>query len=108
MAALEAMACGTPVVLSHGCHLDEVHERAGLVVPGTAQEAASAIVSVLSDDALRSKLGAGAIEFAHGYRREVVMPQMIEVLEPNRRDRSVAAAYRTLRSSSSAAIWTAT
>jgi glycosyltransferase involved in cell wall biosynthesis len=81
MAALEAMACGTPVVLSHGCHLDEVHEKAGLVVPGTAQEAAAAIVSVLSDDALRSRLGAGAIEFAHGFRREVVMPQMIDVLD---------------------------
>jgi glycosyltransferase involved in cell wall biosynthesis len=81
MAALEAMACGTPVVLSHGCHLDEVHEKGGLVVPGTAHEAAAAIVSVLSDDGLRSRLGAGAIEFAHGFRREVVMPQMIEVLD---------------------------
>jgi glycosyltransferase involved in cell wall biosynthesis len=81
MAALEAMACGTPVVLSHGCHLDEVDGKAGLAVPGTAQDAAAAIVRVLSDDAMRLRLGTGALEFANRFRREIVMPQMIAALE---------------------------
>jgi glycosyltransferase involved in cell wall biosynthesis len=81
MAALEAMACGTPVVLSHGCHLDEVDGKAGIAVPGTAQDAAAAIARLLSDDALRSRLGTGALEFAHRFRREIVMPQMIAALE---------------------------
>ena len=81
MAALEAMACGTPVVLSHGCHLDEVDGKAGLAVPGTAQDAAAAIVRLLSDDAMRLKLGTGALEFAHRFRREIVMPQMLAALE---------------------------
>jgi glycosyltransferase involved in cell wall biosynthesis len=81
MAALEAMACGTPVVLSRGCHLDEVEGRAGLVVSGTPQDAAVALVRLLSDEALRAQLGAGAVAFAHDFRREVVMPQMIEALE---------------------------
>jgi glycosyltransferase involved in cell wall biosynthesis len=81
MAALEAMACGTPVVLSHGCHLDEVDGKAGLAVPGTAQDAAAAILRLLSDDAMRSRFSTGALEFAHRFRREVVMPQMIAALE---------------------------
>jgi glycosyltransferase involved in cell wall biosynthesis len=81
MAALEAMSCGTPVVLSEGCHLDEVEGRAGLVVSGTPQDAAAALVRLLSDHRLRARLGDGALAFAHDFRREIVMPQMIEVLE---------------------------
>ncbi|HSP18323.1 MAG TPA: glycosyltransferase, partial [Myxococcaceae bacterium] len=52
MAALEAMACGTPVLLSRGCHLDEVDGVAGVVVPGQAQEAARALVGLLRDPGL--------------------------------------------------------
>jgi glycosyltransferase involved in cell wall biosynthesis len=81
MAALEAMACATPVVLSEGCHLPEVHDRGGIVVPGGAQDAAAAIVELLRDAGLRQRLGAGAVAFAHDFRREVVMPQMIAMLE---------------------------
>jgi glycosyltransferase involved in cell wall biosynthesis len=81
MAALEAMACGTPVVLSEGCHLPEVHERAGLVVPGGAQDAAEAIVTLLRDDPRRAALGAEARAFARDFRREIVMPRMIAMLE---------------------------
>jgi glycosyltransferase involved in cell wall biosynthesis len=81
MAALEAMACATPVVLSEGCHLSEVHDRGGIVVPGGAQDAADAIVELLGDPARRARLAAGAAVFAHDFRREVVMPQMIAMLE---------------------------
>jgi glycosyltransferase involved in cell wall biosynthesis len=81
MAALEAMACGTPVVLSHGCHLDEVDGTAGFAVPGTPADAAEALVRVLTDGGLRERLGHGAAAFAHAYRREVVMPEMVGALE---------------------------
>jgi glycosyltransferase involved in cell wall biosynthesis len=81
MAALEAMACGTPVVLSEGCHLHEVHERAGLVVPGAAADAAAALARLLGDDGLRACLGEGAAAFAQEFRREEVMPRMIAALE---------------------------
>jgi glycosyltransferase involved in cell wall biosynthesis len=81
MAALEAMACRTPVVLSEGCHLPEVHERGGLVVEGGAGDAAQALVTLLRDDALRERLAAGAQSFAGEFRRERVMPRMIEIFE---------------------------
>lgn len=81
MAALEAMACATPVVLSEGCHLPEVHERAGLVVPGGAADAAAAIGRLLGDDALRARLGEGAAGFARDFRREEVMPRMAIALK---------------------------
>jgi glycosyltransferase involved in cell wall biosynthesis len=81
IAALEAMACGTPVVLSAGCHLPEVHDRGGLVVPGSAEEAATALVELLGDDARRARLGAGARTFAAEFRRELVMPRMLAAFE---------------------------
>ena len=80
MSALEAMACGTPVVLSHGCHLPEVHGRAGLVVDREPAEAAQALVTLLRDDALRERFGVGGREFAAGFRRETVMPQLLQLL----------------------------
>ncbi len=81
MAALEAMAAGTPVVLSEGCHLPEVHDRAGLVVPGGPEDTAEAIVTLLGDEQRRLALGDGARAFAEEFRREVVMPRMLEYLE---------------------------
>jgi glycosyltransferase involved in cell wall biosynthesis len=98
MAALEAMACGTAVVLSEGCHLPEVHDRGGLVVPGGAPDAAAAIVALLGDAERRERLAAGAVTFAHDFRREVVMPQMIAMLEG-----LAARGQRPTSSSSSAA-----
>jgi glycosyltransferase involved in cell wall biosynthesis len=81
MAVLEAMACGTPVVLSRGCHLDEVHARGGLVVGDSAHDAASALVRLLRDPDFRSRLGQGAAAFARSFRRELVMPEMVGALE---------------------------
>ncbi|OLE60025.1 MAG: hypothetical protein AUI36_12825, partial [Cyanobacteria bacterium 13_1_40CM_2_61_4] len=55
MAVLEAMACGTPVIVSSGCNIPEVEEfRAGFVVPDKAPDFSHAIVQVLQDDALRN------------------------------------------------------
>lgn len=81
MASLEAMACGTPVVLSRGCHLDEVHDVGGLVVGDTAAEAADGLVALLSNQEMRQRLSAGAAQFAQRFRRENVMPEMARVLQ---------------------------
>jgi glycosyltransferase involved in cell wall biosynthesis len=81
MAALEAMACGTPVVLSRGCHLPEVHERAGLVVDGEPAQAAAALTTLLEDGATRRRFANGALSFAREFRQELVIPQMVRVFE---------------------------
>jgi glycosyltransferase involved in cell wall biosynthesis len=80
MAALEAMACGTPVVLSEGCHFTEADGRAGIVVPGDPESAARALTELLTDSERREELGAGAAELARDYRAESVVPLMAEVL----------------------------
>ena len=81
MAALEAMACAVPVVLSEGCHLNEVHDRAGLVVSGTPEDTARAIVELMRDPDRRARMSEAARAFAHDYRREVVMPRMVAEME---------------------------
>lgn len=81
MAALEAMATGTPVVLSEGCHLPEIDGIAGVVVRGEPGDTAAALLGLLADDARRRALGDGARAFANEFRREVVMPQMLARLE---------------------------
>lgn len=81
MAALEAMATGTPVVLSEGCHLPEIDGAAGLVVPGEPDDTAAALLALLTDDARRRALGEGARAFARDFRREVVMPRMLTLLD---------------------------
>jgi glycosyltransferase involved in cell wall biosynthesis len=64
IAAVEAMACGAPVVLSDQVNIHRDVERggAGLVVPCVAGAVAGAIVRVLGDDALRRRLAAAGPE----------------------------------------------
>ncbi len=61
MTALEAMACGVPVVLSHGCNLPEVAAAgAGLVVDPTPEAFCAALQTLLTDEALRQQMSAAA------------------------------------------------
>lgn len=76
VAAVEAMACRTPVVLSEGCNLPEVHERAGLVVSGEPAAAARAIVALVRDGARRERLAEGAHAFAQDFRAERVVAEL--------------------------------
>jgi glycosyltransferase involved in cell wall biosynthesis len=92
MAALEAMATGTPVVLSEGCHLPEIDGIGGVVVRGEPEDTAAALLGLLGDDARRSELGKGAQGFANDFRREVVMPRMLARLEELARTRRAAPA----------------
>ena len=58
MAALEAKAAGLPVVLSPGCHMDEVEGvGAGFVVEATVDSFAKSLSLLLSDQELRRNMG---------------------------------------------------
>ena len=60
--ALEAMACGTPVIASNTTGLAEAVGDAGLTVdPRSAEELAEALRRVLNDDALRERLVAAGL-----------------------------------------------
>ncbi len=66
--ALEAMACGLPVVAHHGHAVAEVLGEAGLVVNANDEgELASAIERVLSDASLREQMSGKGFERARRY-----------------------------------------
>jgi glycosyltransferase involved in cell wall biosynthesis len=65
MPPLEAMACGTPVVVSSSSSLPEVVGNAGLVVsPHDPEELADALHRVITDGALREELRARGLRQA--------------------------------------------
>lgn len=59
-AVAEAVACGTPVVVTDRCGIAPlVGERAGLVVPYDAEALRASLTRLLEDDGLRKRLRAG-------------------------------------------------
>jgi D-inositol-3-phosphate glycosyltransferase len=69
MAAVEAQACGKPVVASdHGGLRETVPEAAGTRFrTGDATDLAAHLETLLDDSGLRASLGSGAIENAARY-----------------------------------------
>jgi glycosyltransferase involved in cell wall biosynthesis len=58
MAVTEALACGTPAVISDACHFPEVAEsNAGRVVPRTVDALAAALADVFDDPAEAERMG---------------------------------------------------
>jgi glycosyltransferase involved in cell wall biosynthesis len=58
IAALEALACGLPAVLTEGCNFPEAAAAgAGLVVPSAAGPLAEALERLLRDASLRASMG---------------------------------------------------
>src|SRR5690606_10100235 len=78
LSALEAMACGVPVVASNTGGLPEVVEdgvSGFLHAPGNVEAMAASIRKLLSDDKRAKKMGAAARERASGkFRREALLP----------------------------------
>ena len=81
VAPLEALACGTPVVLSPGCGLPEVDGVAGIVCDGSADGAAEALLALLRDPERARRLGEAGPALAAVYRREEVVPELVALLE---------------------------
>ena len=79
VAVLEALACGTPVVLSPACHFLEVAAHgAGRVVGGNAPEVAAAVLSLLGDPAAATAAGnAGRTLVRDRFTWEAVAAAMI-------------------------------
>jgi glycosyltransferase involved in cell wall biosynthesis len=67
LTALEAMACGAPVVVSDRGALPEVVGEAGLVVAPSAPAIAAALERVLSDDACAARMRQSGIERAREF-----------------------------------------
>jgi glycosyltransferase involved in cell wall biosynthesis len=78
---LEALSCGTPVVISAGCGLPVVVVVAGFVCVGSAGSAAVALLALLRDPERAAQLGEAGRAFAASYRREVVVPELVALLE---------------------------
>lgn len=85
VAAVEAAACGLPVVVSDAAGLAEVtvHEKTGFVVPRNDHHAAaSALVRLITDANLREEFGrAGQQHVLLNYTWEKSLDKMIEVYQ---------------------------
>ena len=67
LTALEAMACGAPVIVSDRGALPEVVDGGGIVVEPSPEAIANALERVLSDDELASSLRRRAVERARTF-----------------------------------------
>ncbi len=80
MVALEAMACGTPVIASRvgGLRFSVVHGYTGLHVPVRDADAlAAAILKLFKNDALRWQLSANSRKVAQGFGWPVITGQIV-------------------------------
>jgi glycosyltransferase involved in cell wall biosynthesis len=84
LVAIEAMAAGTPVVVTRVGALPEVvvHERTGLVVePGDPDALAQALDRVLEDPVLQRGYGAAGRVRARRYAASAIVPRVIDGYE---------------------------
>ena len=73
----EAVACGTPVIVTDRCGIAPlVDQRAGLVVPHNLKAVQDSLSRVLGDAALRGRLREGCAEVARGLSWEEPIAQM--------------------------------
>ena len=79
VAALEALSCGLPVVLSRACNLPEVDGVAGRVVDGDPQSAARAIIDLLRSPGRRKQFGANGRNIAARHEASQVIDRLLEI-----------------------------
>lgn len=80
--ALEAMACGTPVIAARASSLPEVVGEAGLLVdPRRVEEIAAAMQQLLADGSLRAELGRRGRERAALFSWERCARETLSVLD---------------------------
>ncbi len=78
---LEAMACGTPVIVSDRGSLPEVVEGAGLIVTPTTEAVERALARILSDSALSARLAADGRRRAESFTWQRTLNGWLRVLE---------------------------
>jgi D-inositol-3-phosphate glycosyltransferase len=84
MVAIEAMACGRPVVASRagGLQFTVREAQTGLLVPpGDSVALADALEHLLGNPALRKQMGTAGLRVAHRYRWSQVVERMLRVYE---------------------------
>lgn len=89
LAALEAMACGTPVVASDVGGLSFIvrNGETGFLVPeGDEQAFADCILNLLRDPELRNKLGARAVLVAQNYSWRLIADKIVDLYRDLMRD----------------------
>ncbi|MBC7315689.1 MAG: glycosyltransferase, partial [Chloroflexi bacterium] len=80
--ALEAMACGAPVIASNTSSLPEVVGDAALLInPAEVEDLAQAMVRLYDDEALRKDLSRRGRERAHAFSWEACAARVLKVLE---------------------------
>jgi glycosyltransferase involved in cell wall biosynthesis len=90
---LEAMACGTPTVVSNVSSLPEVVGDAGLLVdPRNPEEMAIAIHRLTTDDALHAELRAKGLQRAQTFSWEKAARKTLDVYRKVAAPRDVATA----------------
>lgn len=81
LTALEAMACGAPVIVSDRGSLPEVVDGGGLIVPPTTDAIEHALARLLSDSALSARLAADGRRRAEGFTWQRSVNGWLRVLE---------------------------
>ena len=79
---LEAMACGTPVIISNTSSLPEVVGEAGILVdPDNAEQIAEAMQRVLADNALRAEMRRRGLNRAREFSWQKAAQETVKVYE---------------------------
>ncbi len=73
---LEAMACGTPVIVSRNSSLPEVVGEAGVYCGTDSESIAAALVALLADSGRRARLGRAGLERARLFTWEAAAEQV--------------------------------
>jgi glycosyltransferase involved in cell wall biosynthesis len=80
--AIEAMACGAPIVASRGHALEEVVGDAGILVdPHNEEEIAAALERVLADPALAHDLRQRSLRRAADFSWDRTAEQLIDIFQ---------------------------
>lgn len=79
VAVVEALASGTPVVVSKNCPWSQIEERgAGYWVDNTPEQIAAALIKVLGEPALAVRMGDAGIQLAREYSWPEMARQMAQ------------------------------